>query len=82
MELFVSDVDTTPSSTAVNGQVALTGRLFAALDGIRIDDPGPRLHQQGRRIRFLSPADGSAVCVHRFAESARPGGCGPSDHDL
>ena len=39
MELLVSDVDTTPSSTPVNGQVALTGRLFAALDGIRIDDP-------------------------------------------
>ncbi len=39
MELCVSDVDTTPSSPAVNGQVALTVRLFAALDGIRIDDP-------------------------------------------
>jgi hypothetical protein len=39
MELVVSDVDTTPSSAPVNGQVALTGRLFAALDGIRIDDP-------------------------------------------
>jgi hypothetical protein len=26
MELCVSDVDTTPSSTAVNAQVALTGR--------------------------------------------------------
>ena len=40
MELCVSDVDTTPSSTAVNGQVALPARLFAALDGIWIDDPG------------------------------------------
>ena len=39
MELCVSDVDTTPISPAVNGQVALTARLFAALDGIRIDDP-------------------------------------------
>jgi transcriptional regulator with GAF, ATPase, and Fis domain len=39
MELFVSDVDTTPSATAVNGPVALTGRLFAALDGIRVDPP-------------------------------------------
>ena len=39
MELLVSDVDTTPSSTPVDGQVALTARLFAALDGIRIDDP-------------------------------------------
>ena len=39
MELCVSDVDTTPSSPAVDGQVVLTARLFAALDGIRIDDP-------------------------------------------
>ena len=39
MELCVSDVDSTPSSTAVNAQVVLTGRLFGALDGIRIDDP-------------------------------------------
>jgi hypothetical protein len=40
MELFESDVDTRPSATAVNGQIELTERLFAALDGIRIDDPG------------------------------------------
>jgi hypothetical protein len=39
MELLVSDVDTTPSSTAVNEQVATTARLFAKLDGILIDDP-------------------------------------------
>jgi hypothetical protein len=38
MELCVSDGDTTARSTAVNGQLALTERLFAALDGIRIDD--------------------------------------------
>jgi hypothetical protein len=40
MKLFESDVDATPSSTAVCGQLALTNRLFAALDAIRIDDPG------------------------------------------
>jgi hypothetical protein len=39
MALLVSDVDITPSSTAVNEPVASTARLFAALDGIRIDDP-------------------------------------------
>jgi hypothetical protein len=39
MKLFESDVDGTPSSIAVDGQLALTDRLFAALDAIRIDGP-------------------------------------------
>lgn len=39
MELFVSDVDTAPSPLAVNRQIVVSGRLFAALDSIRIDDP-------------------------------------------
>jgi hypothetical protein len=39
MKLFESDVDATPSSIAVDGQLALTDRLFAALDAIRIDRP-------------------------------------------
>jgi hypothetical protein len=39
MALLVSDVNITPSSTAVTEPVASTARLFAALDGIRIDDP-------------------------------------------
>ena len=39
MKLFESDVDATPSSVAVDGQLAPTDRLFAALDAIWIDDP-------------------------------------------
>src|SRR5580704_12812171 len=39
MEQFVRDVDATPSSTAVTGPVARTARVFAALDGNRIDHP-------------------------------------------
>ena len=35
MELCVSDVDTTPRSTAVNGPVALTAGGFAALQRLR-----------------------------------------------
>jgi transcriptional regulator with GAF, ATPase, and Fis domain len=40
MELLVRDVDTTPSSTAVNGPVVLTARVFATRDNGRIDHPG------------------------------------------
>src|SRR5260221_12327548 len=39
MKLSESDVAATPSSIAVDGQLAPTDRLFAALDAIRIDGP-------------------------------------------
>jgi len=39
MKLSESDVAATPSSIAVDGQLTLTDRLFAALDAIRIDGP-------------------------------------------
>jgi hypothetical protein len=35
----VGDVETIPSWAAVDGQLARTDHLFAALDGIRIEDP-------------------------------------------
>lgn len=39
MKPFRSDVVATPSSLGVDGQLALTDRLFAALDAIRIGGP-------------------------------------------
>jgi hypothetical protein len=39
MKLFESDLDASPGSVAIDGQLSRADRLFAALDAIWMDDP-------------------------------------------